>query len=358
MAKSIIKELPFIDLFESFIRVSSNGRRLKKDGKRIKQETIDNYGYALKQLKSFEAASGKALRIRPVEKLNSKLLTVERNYWKRFHKNFTDHMYKQGCHDNYTGSILKCIRSFFNHLEKDRSIPVGKFHLGFYVVQQEVPIITLLPDQLRLFIYDKAFETGLTPALGRSKDIFVVGCTVALRFGDMMAIGWKNIEMVGDKGYLCVQSQKSETVTRVKLTAYVLEVLEKYRRDSRGRKTIFPALSLFRFNENIRRIVELAGHTHEVGKYRNRQGVPQQQLHPKTGRPYRFCDLVSSHIMRRTAITTMLMHGVAELTVKKISGHTGNSKAFYRYVNLVQSYMNAEVDKHIDKMALLADVAK
>ena len=49
--------------------------------------------------------------------------------------------------------------------------------------------------------------------------------------------------------------------------------------------------------------------------------------------------------MRRTAITTMLMLGMAEHVVKKISGHAANTKAFYRYVNLVQSYLDHEVDK-------------
>ena len=53
---------------------------------------------------------------------------------------------------------------------------------------------------------------------------------------------------------------------------------------------------------------------------------------------------------RRTAITTMLMLGMAEHVVKKISGHAANSKAFYRYVNLVQSYLDHEVDKVFDKL--------
>jgi hypothetical protein len=48
-----------------------------------------------------------------------------------------------------------------------------------------------------------------------------------------------------------------------------------------------------------------------------------------------------SHIMRRTAITTMLMLGMPEYLVRKISGHSANSKAFYRYVNFGQSYIEA-----------------
>jgi hypothetical protein len=54
--------------------------------------------------------------------------------------------------------------------------------------------------------------------------------------------------------------------------------------------------------------------------------------------------------MKRTAITTMLMLGMPGHIVRKISGYAANSKAFYRYVNLVQSYMNAETDNVFDKL--------
>jgi len=49
--------------------------------------------------------------------------------------------------------------------------------------------------------------------------------------------------------------------------------------------------------------------------------------------------------MRRTAITTMLILGMPEHVVRKISGHAADGKAFYRYVNFVQSYLDTEIDK-------------
>ena len=47
--------------------------------------------------------------------------------------------------------------------------------------------------------------------------------------------------------------------------------------------------------------------------------------------------------MRRTAITTLLIMGVPELIVRKISGHAPGSKEFYCYVSVAQDYMNQEV---------------
>lgn len=49
--------------------------------------------------------------------------------------------------------------------------------------------------------------------------------------------------------------------------------------------------------------------------------------------------------MRRTAITTLLMLGVPEMMVRRISGHAGGSREFYRYVCIVQDYLSTEVKK-------------
>jgi intergrase/recombinase len=64
----------------------------------------------------------------------------------------------------------------------------------------------------------------------------------------------------------------------------------------------------------------------------------------------RFCDVVSSHTMRRTAITTMLSLGVHEQLVRKISGHTPNSKEFYRYVSWSQTLQDRSTEEMFAKL--------
>lgn len=69
----------------------------------------------------------------------------------------------------------------------------------------------------------------------------------------------------------------------------------------------------------MKAIGHLAGWTNEIGKERSKRGV-RKELKNK-GKTYRFCDLMSSHMMRRTAITTLLVNGMPEPLVRKISGH-------------------------------------
>jgi intergrase/recombinase len=64
----------------------------------------------------------------------------------------------------------------------------------------------------------------------------------------------------------------------------------------------------------------------------------------------RFCDVASTHTMRRTAITTMLSLGMPEQVVRKISGHAPGSKEFYRYVLWAQTYQDQETEKMFEQL--------
>ncbi|AXB56870.1 tyrosine-type recombinase/integrase [Flavobacterium fluviale] len=64
----------------------------------------------------------------------------------------------------------------------------------------------------------------------------------------------------------------------------------------------------------------------------------------------RFCDKMSSHMMRRTAITTLLILGMPEHLVRKISGHSHASTFFNRYVHYAQAYMDKEIEKVHSKL--------
>jgi hypothetical protein len=346
------KEFSFVHLFEQFIRDSSNGKRLKPNGQKIKPQTVDNYRYVLGLLQEFIQLKGMDIRIRPVDRLSQRQLRVEMNYWKKFYRAFSDFLYKERkCFDNYVGTVFKIIRVFFNYLKKDKLINTGDFHKNFYVRKEEIPIVTLMPNQLQFLINDKTFEASLSMTMKKTKDIFVFGCTVALRCSDLFNLRYRDIECVDGAFYLTARSIKTEVTTRVKLPAYAIDIINKYKRRKTADSKIFNLICKSQLNKNIRKLAELAGWTYTTGKMRKQNGNDVEMLTPASKKTYRFCDLLSSHAMRRTAVTTMLMLGMPEHIVRKISGHSLNGKAFYRYVNFVQSYMDHEIDKVHQKLA-------
>jgi integrase len=101
-------------------------------------------------------------------------------------------------------------------------------------------------------------------------------------------------------------------------------------------------LSSTNLNLQVKALIERAGWTYPLPKIRCRQGVPVE-IKTRSAKCYRFCDHITTHTMRRTAITNLLMLGVPETMVRSISGHSAGSKEFYKYVAIVQDFMNDAV---------------
>jgi hypothetical protein len=63
-------------------------------------------------------------------------------------------------------------------------------------------------------------------------------------------------------------------------------------------------------------------------------------------------------MMRKTAITNMLVHQVDETIVRKISGHAPGSKEFYRYVNYAQTLIDDKTDLYFEAISQPKNIQK
>lgn len=341
------KSQAIIPLFKKFIRESETGKRLKKNGERIKQGSIDNYGFVLSNLIRFNKATDFELRICDASRLTKREYISEKNYWKKSYKNFTEFLYKNGCYDNYVGANIKHIRTFFNYLKNDKDFQTGDFQRLFYVRKEEVEIFVLSPEQLKFLIHDKIFENQLSTNLKRIKDAFVFGCTTGLRHSDLFLLTNKNFERQKNDWYLKLKSQKTKTYSFIRLPNYAIDIYLKYKSKS-AKEKVFKYITLYNFNKNLKVLGERAAFTSIIEVSREKQGKSKRIKNAKNKN--RFCDKMSSHMMRRTAITTLLMLGMPEHLVRKISGHSAGSKSFNRYVHYAQPYIDREIEKAHNKL--------
>lgn len=341
-----MRELDFFFYYDRFIKASETGKRTSPNGKRLSKGTIRNYGCTRKLLERFAQEKKFMLRVKVINTNNKRILTGEMNYWRKFYLRFTTFMYKDlGLFDNYVGSNIKNIRTFFTYLRRDLQLNVGDYHRRFYVKKEEVPIVVVLPEQLSFLIYDEEFDQSLPHRLRETKDFFVFGCAVGLRFSDLVNLTMKNILVNDDNWYLSVKSRKTRSESLVKLPEYARVIAYRYHKKY---QKLLPPFNKSNLNKYLKKLGELAGFSQVIGKERDQQGKSRRML--LGGKEYRFCDLMTSHTMRRTAVTTLLSLGVPEPVVRRITGHSVNSKEFYRYVMFAQQFIDQSTEKAFEKL--------
>jgi integrase len=351
----MVKHSLLVNEFQKFINATKSGKRCKLSGERIKFSSIENYKYILKLLREFELYTGKELEILYNSGQNIRILQNEKRYWAKFYKEFSEFLYRQkGCHDNFCGHIFKIIKCFFRYLKQQKLINLNPFYENFYVKKEDIRIISLLPGQLAFLILDKTFHEQLNTTLQKTKNAFVFGCTTALRFSDLMNLRVRNVEKINNEYFLDYLSVKTSTPVKLKLPAFAVEVFYSFALQKHLNEKVFPQISLTNFNKHLKKIGELAGWKQPIGKYRTTNGYVEELKNKN--KIYRFCDLLSSHVMRKTGITFLLMLGLPEYLVRKVSGHAAHSPSFFRYVNFAQSFMNDELNRaHRNLLALYHD---
>ncbi|HRI21132.1 MAG TPA: tyrosine-type recombinase/integrase [Panacibacter sp.] len=326
-----------------FISASKSGRRRLSNGQKISKGTITGYTMCCKLLTAFEQTQGRQLIIYTGFKTNQQHFLAQRKYWKQFAYAFADFLYKRNAFDNHVANQFKILRTFANYLYKEKGYLLNQFFPVNFISKETISIIVIRPEQLRFLINDKAFEEGLSPRLQEAKDFFVFGCTVALRVSDLLNITAKNIEVNDSGTYLVVISSKTVTSTRILLPVYAVEILKKYKAKT---KFLLPRFNKSNLNIYIKQLAETAGWTNIVSKTRLQKAAPVLLYTDKKKKAlHRFCDLITTHTMRRTAITTMLSLGMPEYLVRKVSGHAPGSKEFYRYVSLSQQLQDEETKR-------------
>jgi integrase len=340
----MVKKILLANEFQKFINATKSGKRCKLSGEKIKPSTIENYRNVLKLLREFELYTSQELIIFCNTGKNVSNLQREKRYWDNFYREFTHFLYRtKGCHDNFCGHVFKIIKCFFRYLKKEKLINLNSFYEKFFVKREDIRIISLLPEQLSFLILDKAFHEQLKPTLRRTKNMFVFGCITALRFSDLMNLRVRNVEKINADYFLNYTSLKTATPVKTKLPLFAADIFYSFARKKHLNAKVFPAIALTNFNKHLKKIAAIAGWTTPIGKYRRVNGQPLERKN--NNRIYRFCDLLSSHVMRKTGITFLLMLGLPEYLVRKVSGHAAHSPSFFRYVNFAQSFMNDELNR-------------
>jgi integrase len=343
--KNTKKNIDLRDAMNDLIRKSINGRRRKSDGFKVSKGTIRNYQNTRRLLEVFCTEKQTQWEIDSSMKPSASQYRKRKAYWEKFWRQFSAFLYTRGCHDNYVSSLFKTIRCVLRYMHQTFGYADHHFlpHHWIRSEQPEFPVIGA--EQLRTLIYDQSLYRNLSPRLKKIRRIMITGCLTALRASDLLNLRGKNLIEKDTQRWLIVTSQKTKQQTRMLLPPPLAEILTPKRNPS---ARLLPQLSNVNLNIGIKTLAEKAGWTWTVPCFRKKMGIPVARDHQGTHDQSRFCDQLTTHSLRRSAITLLLRAGMSETLVRKISGHQPGSREFHRYVSVSQDWLDEETTHAFD----------
>ena len=148
-------------------------------------------------------------------------------------------------------------------------------------------------------------KAKLTESLENAKDWLIISCFTAQRISDFMRFTKDMIRIENGKSLIEFTQKKTGKIMTLPLHPKVIEILAKRNGD-------FPySISSQKYNDYIKVVCELAEITQIVYgskkiEIENEKGIkknetePESKIYRKVSKDYRKCDLVSSHIGRRS----------------------------------------------------------
>lgn len=167
----------------------------------------------------------------------------------------------------------------------------------FKKLSEDTPAVFLNETELQAMA-----DLELPARMATSRDWFIIGCFTGLRVSDLLSLKPHNV----DKNFITIANEKTDTKVVIPLHPMVKAVLKKY-------KGFPPKITDVELNRTIKEVAKLAGLTDDV-LYTVTEGGKRKDYYLKKWQ------MVSSHTMRRSAVTNLTRAEVKETLVMQITG--------------------------------------
>lgn len=152
--------------------------------------------------------------------------------------------------------------------------------------------------------------------LERIRDVFLFQCFTGLRYSDVYQLKKHNIVEKNGSAWLSITTTKDSEFIEYKMIPQAFEIIEKYK-DSKDLDydRVLPVISNQRMNEYLKELGKLAELDEKITKVHYRGNTKEEEVYPKW-------QLLTTHVGRKTFITTAVEAGVPMDELMKIVGHS------------------------------------
>jgi integrase len=182
------------------------------------------------------------------------------------------------------------------------------------------------------------------------KDMLIFGCGVGCRFGDLVSLKLDNVKYKTKSDpseYIRFTMAKTQKEVKIPFNQLTYAIYKKYSKGKTIDQYIFPLtphgnlISNQKFNENIKLLSKIVGLNRRVVKKR----YVGRDVKAGTELSQPICDIISSHIVRRTFIREGVNSNLPYHIIRSMSGHT-DDKVFKSYFNT----LTEEIERGMEKM--------
>jgi integrase len=200
--------------------------------------------------------------------------------------------------------------------EYNHNMDFNKFNIE---AEKEPAIIYLTWDEL-MHLYNLKV-TNVT--LANVRDVFCFGCFTGQRYSDVENL--KPEHIVNDIWVNAPIKSHNSRPLYIPLNKYAKAILNKYKNLPTGKA--LPVISNQKMNFYLKELGKLAKLFNPVTIYRFKGGR-------RIEKTYKKCDVLTTHIMRKTFVTNALSLGMQAATIKEFTGHK-SEKNFNRYLDII-----------------------
>ncbi len=283
------------DEYKAYIELKSS---------QVSKRSIRNIKYTLVVLNEFEQGIDSRLELENFDKF----------LFERF-LNFLikTKRYKDATIDKH----LRVFKTFLRWRYPDHDFTFIKYNSK---ISSEHNIITINWEE-----YLHIRDSELTGSMAKTRDLFIFLCTTGMRFSDSQRFLPQWIK----SGTIEFRQLKTSGIAVVPLLDDCNQVLK----NNDGKP---PKISAQKFNDYLKKLFTQLEIFREVNFYEFRNGRVFEKV-------ARLCDVITSHIARKSFITIMLEKGVPVQDVMKMSGHS-DFRAMRPYIAISKKHLK-EVSK-------------
>jgi hypothetical protein len=333
-----------VSLFNRYIAGASKGDIRKKDGSRLKPSTISNLRYSVTIFQEYSGLTGKLdllnFNLSSIQDLNKKKQLAER--WDTYFNGFLKYMSQKGLKINTKSIVLLNLGIMLNHFTRSMFIMVPQIPR---LKQIDNPIVVLDSE----FIFGTFLVDGKYSKLeGNLRYAWEIAATIlvtTMRVSDVMELKWGNLIDRKDGMFL----NKTNIKTGGQTNMIIPKVLANIYRDNMAKYgQIYTPCAEHKEAIIYRELENLFAMYPELHNQVSVTMVsPSGELELVTKKLYEW---VKPHMLRKSAITSMLVKGISEQHVKFASGHKHDSKAFEKYRGFIDRNFNNELNNYYGDM--------